>query len=299
MFTFLKQIWRRPYETVQVHSDSDESVEVSEQTQCIIIQTDLIRTHIRQIKFDILRLFEFPEKYARANRIWKERQEDEDVYTVIDMMMLTASIDNRPATPTEQKYNKKERSIEPFFNWLERRERTKKHTPEKIIQELETLLPTQTLDKELLLRIQHNLQEELELFQRRFHLLLRYPRLYMKKKIVELRIKDAYYHQFVEEAFANMRALSKVYQKYFLHEYCNFTAVEKRILQHSEMTLLLKMKAFHILYPTFQPKNTNEYGRRFQYYFSDQYICVDYTDEYEVPISNYIFSEDSYVLLRV
>ncbi len=306
IFKKIRQRWRNSssYETVRVTSEMEQSVDLSEDIQRILLETDLIRSHIRDVKFDLLRLLDFPENFTRAFHLYGEKKPFQDVYTWMDTMMLNASMEMGKPTPNvfanEQTYSfKRERSIETFFNLLQKRETTKKHTPEKIIHELENILHTEIIDKEILLKIQNNLKQELSLFQRRFHLLQRYPRLFMKQKIVEHELKDAYHVSFVQQAFTNMRAMYKIYYKNFLHEYHSFTPMEHRLLRHAEMNYLLKMKAFSNLYPTFHSSTTNAHARQFQYYFSDQYICIDSKDEYEVPISNYILSQGGYGLIQL
>lgn len=306
MFKLFKKIrnrWRGSYETVRITSETEQSVDLSEEIQSILLETDFIRTHLREVKFKLLRLLDFPEKFASAFHRYDENKPSQDVYQWMDNMMLNASMDMIKPTPDvfkhERTYSlKREQSIEPFFDMLQKRDTTKKHTPEKLIHELENILHTEIIDKEILLKIQNNLEQELSLFQKRFHLLQRYPRMHMKQKIVEHQLQDAYHVSFVKQAFTNMHAMYKIYYKNFLYEYHNFTPMEHRLLRHTEMNYLLKMKAFSNLF-TFYTTSSNVHTRQFQYYFSDQYICIDSKDEFEAPISNYILSQGGYALIQV
>lgn len=243
-----------------------------------LVDTKQLEADIRRVKFDILRLLEFPEMFMEVSRRHTKTQFT-DTYSVLDKMFLHASIEKEYVSKySTTKKTETNLSVEEFFQEL---------NEDSLYISVETHTHKQK---------QTELIQELDIFRHLFMCLLKFPRMYMKRHCPQ---DDEYSICYIQEAFRKLRKIYPSYYNYFFKLYDTFNDYETRIWEHRKITLLLKLKSVYSVLPTLFHSIQNNYAKEFHYFFTDEITVINEDDTKEYIIADSLFTFGTYALVQL
>lgn len=285
MFDFIRKKikkWRRKSTRVTRYTVLPYNEEQSRSVQ-------ELRNELRAIKFAILRLLDFPECYQRT---YDKLTQSSDTNTLqyIEQIMIHASID----TPYNTSTVATEHTLDGFRKWLHEIDRTQQHTfSSSSVVILDLIAPY------IHRKTEEELKQEIELFKRRFVLLLKFPKMHIKQHTLNQQRMRARDIPYLQSAFYIMKSMSESFSRHFIKEYPTLTQAEERTWSHRDVTMYMKMKAFSELMPQVCTHVTDVYAKRFEYYFTDTLCALKNTELAKTPHLKTLYTLAEYSLVEL